>query len=35
MNSIIIGDIFYRGSFDGALLGCLTHDEIATTLEQA
>jgi len=35
MTYVIIGDILYRRSFDGALLRCLTYDEIATTLEQA
>jgi len=32
---VIIGDVLYRRSFDGALLRCLTLDEITTTLEQA
>jgi len=35
MKYVIIGDILYRRSFNGALLRCLTQDEIETTLEQA
>lgn len=31
----IISDVLYIGSYDGALLRCLTHDKIATNLEQA
>ena len=35
MKYVFIDDILYRRSFDDALLRCLTHDEINTTLEQA
>lgn len=35
MKYVIIGDILYRRSLDGALLRCLTQDEIANILEQA
>lgn len=35
MKYVIISDILYRRYFDGALLRCLTFDEIATALEQA
>ena len=31
---LIIGEFLYKRSFDGALLRCLTQDEIATSLEQ-
>lgn len=32
---VILGDVLYRRSFDDSLLRCFTHDEIATSLEQA
>lgn len=35
MKYVLISDILYRRYFDGALLRCLIHEEIATTLEKA
>ena len=35
MKYVIIDDILYRRSFDGALLRCLTQDEIAIALKKS